>query len=408
MGKTVIHVLSQRPLLTGSGITLDSLVRLGAVAGWDQCAVVGTPADDPSPAVGGLPSERVHPLSFGTETLPFALPGMSDVMPYASSRFSSLSATQLTAYRRGWSDHLGRVAARERPDLIHVHHAWILASLIKDLFPGIPVVTHCHATGLRQLELCPHLAAEVRLGLRRNELFLALHEGEGARLAAALDLPPNRVRVVGAGYREDLFHADGREGPADGELIYVGKYSSAKGLPWLLDAVQELGDGGRRVRLHVAGGGSGSEARALEERMRGLEGLVVLHGSLSQAELASLMRRCAVCVLPSFYEGLPLVLVEAAACGCRLVATELEGIVRTLAPQLGGVLELVQVPRLAGVDSPLKEDLPDFVQRLRKALDRSLEAASGFAAEAVATNALRPFTWSAVFDRVEAGWKELA
>ena len=34
----VLHVLSQRPLLTGSGITLDALVRLAAAAGWEQAA----------------------------------------------------------------------------------------------------------------------------------------------------------------------------------------------------------------------------------------------------------------------------------------------------------------------------------------------------------------------------------
>ena len=49
---------------------------------------------------------------------------------------------------------------------------------------------------------------------------------------------------------------------------------------------------------------------------------VTLHGQLNQPQLAVLMRRCGVCVLPSFYEGLPLVLIEAAACGCRIVAAE--------------------------------------------------------------------------------------
>ena len=44
---TVLHVLSQRPSLTGSGITLDALVR-HSLPGWQQHAVVGVPAAAPN------------------------------------------------------------------------------------------------------------------------------------------------------------------------------------------------------------------------------------------------------------------------------------------------------------------------------------------------------------------------
>jgi len=66
--------------------------------------------------------------------------------------------------------------------------------------------------------------------------------------------------------------------------------------------------------------------------------------------------------LPSFYEGLPLVLVEARACGCRLVATDLPGIRERLLPVLGDELALVELPRLTGVDKPVAADLPAFIR----------------------------------------------
>ena len=53
-GRRVLHVLSQRPSLTGSGITLDALVRLAGKAGWEQEAAVGVPAGGPPAEVGGL------------------------------------------------------------------------------------------------------------------------------------------------------------------------------------------------------------------------------------------------------------------------------------------------------------------------------------------------------------------
>ena len=51
-------------------------------------------------------------------------------------------------------------------------------------------------------------------------------------------------------------------------------------------------------------------------------------GRLSDAELVRAMQRAQAFVLPSLYEGLPLVLVEAAAAGCRIVATALPEIGR--------------------------------------------------------------------------------
>jgi alpha-maltose-1-phosphate synthase len=407
---SVLHLLSQRPSLTGSGVTLDALVRHAATAGWQQQVVAGVPADDPAPAVGGLDPSRVHPLVFGAPggELDFALPGMSDVMPYPSSVWSAMTGAQLEAYRAAWRRHLGRVIAAAQPDVIHAHHVWLMSALLKDVAPEVPVVVQCHATGLRQLELCPHLADEVRAGSARNERFVVLHNGHAEQLTTALDVEPGRVHVVGAGYREELFHARGRATATIGprRLIYIGKYSAAKGLPWLLDALDRLAaqHPGQQIELHVAGSGAGPEAEALAARMRALPDLVLLHGQLAQPELAELLRSCEICVLPSLFEGVPLVLVEAMACGCRLVSTALPGVLDQLAPQLGQALELVSLPRLEGPDRPVEADLPRFVDDLVAALQASLDRPlleQGPGQQA----ALQPFGWGEVFARVEAVWR---
>lgn len=423
--KKVLHLSSQRPSLTGSGITLDALVRHAAAAGWKQCVSVGVPADDAAPEVGGLEADRIHPVFFGGSgkvgsgggsgcagsagaecTLEFPVPGMSDVMPYASTRFRDMSPDQLAAYRETWREHVRRLVDEFRPDVAHSHHVWIMSSLLKDVAPDLPVVVHCHATGLRQMALCPHLADEVRAGCRRNDRFVVLHRAHAKELAGTIGVPEERIHIVGAGFREDLFHVRGREATDDGggqRLLYVGKYSASKGLPWLLDAVEGLASAHPGLELHVAGSGAGPEAEALEERMRALAPRVHLHGHLAQPELADLMRRCAVCVLPSFYEGLPLVLVEALACGCRLVATTLPGIVEQLAPHLGDDLDLVPMPRLTGVDNPEAADIPEFVRGLRDAIARSI----GKGPAGSPGTSLDHFTWKAVFNRVEIIWKEV-
>jgi glycosyltransferase involved in cell wall biosynthesis len=404
VGRRVLHVLSQRPSLTGSGITLDALVRHAAAAGWDQHVVAGIPAGEAAPRVGGLPADSIHPLCFGSASLPYPVPGMSDVMPYPSTRFAAMTADQLAAYRGSWRAHLTRVLHAARPHVIHAHHVWLLGAMLKDIAADTPVVTHCHATGLRQLRLCPHLADEVRTGCARNDAFVVLHRGHATDLVAALGTDEDHVHVVGAGFRDDLFHCRERDPGAGGRLVYVGKLSAAKGLPQLLDAFAALADRRPGLELHVAGAGSGPEAETLTRRMRSMAPAVVLHGQLDQPALAALLRRSAVCVLPSYYEGLPLVLVEALACGCRLVATRLPGVELELEPHLGTALCLVDPPPMASVDVPQGEALPAFVTRLESALDAALDLGPVGTPD---PETLDPFTWAAVYRRVERVWLEV-
>ena len=213
----------------------------------------------------------------------------------------------------------------------------------------------------------------------------------------ALEISPSRVHVVGAGYGEETFGASGRPPSTAPTLLYAGKYSRAKGLPSLLDAVERLSSGRPDLVLHVAGSGAGDEADALRARMEAMD-QVVLHGQVPQSRLAELMRAADVFVLPSYYEGLPLVLVEAAASGCQVVATDLPG-VRELQEALGPWLRRVALPRLAKVDQPLPSDLPAYVARLAEALASALQAPAP-----PRMPELHRWTWSAVFQRVEAVW----
>ncbi len=411
MAGNVLHILSQRPSRTGSGVTLDAVARLAAGAGWRQQAVVGVPVSETRPRVGNLGAEDIFPVTFADGSgaaadLPFPVPGMSDVMPYPSSVWSRLTRADIDLYRAVWSRHLKGVIEACRPDLIQANHVWLVSSLLPAIAPDIPLLITCHATGLRQMELCPGLKDEVVAGCRQARHFFALRQDHREHLAGLLDVPADRVTVSGIGFRDDIFHHVGaRKRPAD-SLLYVGKYSNAKGLPWLLDALEDL----RRQRpsavLHVAGDGAGPEAETLRFRMEALGPGVVRHGQLDQEQLADLMRRCQVCVLPSFYEGVPLVLAEAAACGCRVVATDLPGVREQLAPRLQDWLHPVALPPLLTVDTPDPDHLPGFVQDLKQAMLSALEQAVPPVTGKGPGPDLTSLTWSSVFRRIEKVWKE--
>lgn len=412
----ILHILSQQPNLTGSGVYLDAVIRLANKASFEQCAVVGVPAGGREISLGGLPAQAVNPLFFradegsppgqspGTGDLDFPIPGMSDVMPYPSTIWSAMSQNQLGDYRKVWRRHLAQVIGKFRPHLIHSNHLWLVTSLLKDLAGPIPVVATCHATGLRQMALCPHLAEEVSFGCSRLDHICVLHQNHQNEVMANLGVQPERISVTGVGFRDEIFHM-GMMATEDhnrpNNILYVGKYSHAKGLPWLLDAFGSLNNKYPQLHLHIAGDGAGPEAEQLRSRMESMVTCITMHGNLDQLSLAQLMGRCAITVLPSFYEGVPLVLAEAAACGCKIVATELPGVTEQLAPVLGKWLHLVPLPRLESVDKPMPEDLPLFVQNLKSSLH------SAWDEEEVSAYNLAPLTWQKVFQRMEIIWAQV-
>ena len=89
------------------------------------------------------------------------------------------------------------------------------------------------------------------------------------------------------------------------------------------------------VHLLIAGNGELAEVVRLEVEQLGLTKQVTMLGALQQAELADLHRLASICILTSVYEGLPLVVLEALACGTPIVTTRCGDIPAVLAPGSG-------------------------------------------------------------------------
>jgi glycosyltransferase involved in cell wall biosynthesis len=141
--------------------------------------------------------------------------------------------------------------------------------------------------------------------------------------------PPGRVHVIRNGVDTTVFRPaqPGQERPPlDGRPARVGSLGrlvEQKGFDVLVDAVPYV-HGKRDVEVVIAGDG---ELRAdLERRANGLP--VSFPGSVDGAgAVADYLRGLDLFVLPSRYEGLPNVVLEALACGVPVVATAVPGMV---------------------------------------------------------------------------------
>ncbi len=122
------------------------------------------------------------------------------------------------------------------------------------------------------------------------------------------------------------------------QVVCVGRLVSAKGQYVLLQACDELRK--RGVPLHVTFLGDGPERPALEEAAARLElrDLVTFLGAVGQDQVHSHLDRADLMVLPSFAEGLPVVLMEAMAKEVPCISTRIMGIPELIQDGVNGFL----------------------------------------------------------------------
>jgi glycosyltransferase involved in cell wall biosynthesis len=396
----ILHVLSQRPDSTGSGIYLQAMLREGTKQGHANFLLAGLPKGE-TLHLECLSPDGCHFVRFHGEDLSFEIVGMSDVMPYPSKRWRDLSAVEVESYEKVFGTKLVSLVQKIKPDLIHSHHLWILTALTRRTFPELPVVGTCHGSDLRQFHFCEHLRERVEADCRKLHRIMALSRAQKADILRLFGVPEEMVEVVGAGYNQNLFYPEAKSSPNPVELAYVGKLSRAKGVPWLLKALARLLH--QPWLLHLVGGGTGEEKEEVLALARPLGARVVIHGPLHQEDMAVILRRAHLAVLPSFFEGLPLVVLEALAVGCRVVATALPGVVELLEGCQSETVSLVLRPRLKSQDQPYEEDEEVFVRELAKALANQIQAAQHQPDIALTevSQVLEYYSWSAVFSRVE-------
>ncbi len=401
----ILHLLSQRPECTGSGIYLQNIISQAAAAGHRNYLVAGIPLHSP-PLLTSIDEEDCAFVTFSGGDLPFPVPGMSDVMPYASSRFRDLNPGEIEAYRAAFARRIRQAAAIFQPEIVHTHHLWLMSSLARQLLPDLPMVVTCHSTDLRQFHNCPHLRQLVAAPCRAIDRVMALSPHQAEQITALYHIPGERIRVVGGGFDDVLFvRGEKRPGPPV-HILYAGKLSRAKGVIWLLRAMQRVAH--LPVHLHLAGSGSGVEEAECQALAEQLAGKITLHGRVPQERLAELMRESHLFILPSFFEGLPLVLLEALASGCRVAATDLPGCREILGAGEPDLVELLHLPPLKGVDIPHAEDEPRLEAMLAQCLERQAIRimASPNPDPAAAARLTMPYNWRSVFAKVAGVYQE--
>lgn len=137
------------------------------------------------------------------------------------------------------------------------------------------------------------------------------------------------------------------------DILFVGRLERVKGLDVFFEAIKLLEiKHGRKLKVGVVGDGSIREELKTLTKNLGISDIVEFLGI--RKDINDLMQKSKIFVLPSRWEGLPMVIIEAMAFGLPVVATKVGGISEVIENGRDGIL----------VESENPEELTDAVIKL--------------------------------------------
>ncbi len=302
-------------------------------------------------------------------------------------------------------------------DLVH-SHTWYanFAGHVGSMLHGIPHVVTAHSLEpLRpwkreQLgggyELSSYIERTAYLGAKR--VIAVSHGMRNDILRSYPDLDPARVEVVYNGIDSNKWQPVNdpdtvRELGVDPDrrsVIFVGRITRQKGLPYFLRAARELPSD---VQLVLCAGAP--DTKEIQQEVEDLvaelaktrSGVIWIPEHLPQPKLAALLTQADLFVCPSIYEPLGIVNLEAMACGAPVIGTATGGIPEVVvAGETGWLVPIEQVQDGSGVPIDENKFVSDWAAALNQALASNQLEKFG---EAGRERARQEFSWESIATR---------
>lgn len=233
-------------------------------------------------------------------------------------------------------------------DILHAHHTIPtgLVSVVVGKLMGVPVVLTSHL-----MDITTHGTDEGPLGnikdfessfFFRKLLTFTLNNSDQIIAVSAdlekriehMDINPEKIMVLRNAVDLDRFKPNknvnmrNKVGIRDNDIfiLFIGHLEPFKGIFELLDGFYQINVQNKNTRLMIIGEGhQETEVRKIVNEYQ-INESVIFTGKISPEEIQNYYQMADIFVLPSYTEGLPLVVVEAMACGLPIVASCVGGI----------------------------------------------------------------------------------
>lgn len=262
----------------------------------------------------------------------------------------------------------------DRIDLVHIHvstggsvYRQTVTSLIALAFKK-HLILHAHSGKFPSFfERQPKPAkAAIALVFRRCDRLLAVSHHWRGFYAETLGIDPRRIVVLPNPVAVPATLPERPTAPPV-KLVFFGLINQAKGVFDLLQATATIADGSdQRFHLWIAGGGGElDQAKALALEL-GVTSRVTFLGWVGPKERDEVMADADIFLLPSYFEGLPMSLLEAMSWGLAPITTPVGGIPDIIDHEGNGLL--VQPGEIAALAAAMERLIDDAALRERLGL----------------------------------------
>jgi glycosyltransferase involved in cell wall biosynthesis len=330
---------------SGSGVYADKLAEFLTIRG-HQVSVLCCDHYRPNRA---FPVETIL-FSNGENTefdLDFNFPAFTTHPLSQGMTFGDLTAAQKRAYTRAFREEIAHAVTRYDPDIVHVHHGWVIAPIVADT--NIPYTISLHGTEHLGFEKYPRYRKAALRGLHGARLVMSHTEEDRQRAILSYGLAPQKIMVVRSGIdtgkfrplqvdKPRLLRSYGISSPERPVVLFGGKLTAIKGVDVLLQGACIYSEIDPRPMTLLAGDG---DARSDLQQMARELGLDSVHflGHQSHRQMVHLYNIADVVVIPSSMESFPLVAMEALACGTPIVASDVGSLRQIVDDPLGYLVE---------------------------------------------------------------------
>ena len=366
----ILHVLAQLPIKTGSGVYFTNVIDGLKEFNVEQAAIYAT-----TPEYNFNFVDEKFEVEFQGKDISFPIVGMSDIMPYENTLYKNMTDEMMASWQAAFRKKLIQARETFKPDVVITHHLWILSSMVCDIFENVKVLGVCHNTDIRQAEKNPAMKDKYVKNLGKLDKILALSSGVIDGIANIYSYPVEKIVNIGAGYNDKIFYPVEKYEKHDNvKILYAGKFDESKGFYELIKAFRLLEKKDTKVELELIGNLK-EEDRSRVESLVGDSKRIRIYNAVDQVHLGEIMRHKDIFILPSYFEGLGLIAVEALGSGLRVVATEIEGLIEFLGEKINNseIIEYVKMPTIYDTDKAVEEEKPAFIERLVETLEVMIE-----------------------------------